>query len=161
LALVKSAWTEAITHDPAGTYICTGHQQPGRPSLGSWLSYGLGSENQNLPGFVVMTPSWSAKRDAQALYNRLWGSGFLPSKHQGVALRPKGDPVLYLSNPPGVSAESRRKMLDTLAKLNQKQLDETADPETQARIAQYEMAFRMQTSVPELVDISKEPKHDL
>jgi hypothetical protein len=161
VALIKSVWTEAINHDPAVTYICTGHQLPGRPSLGSWLSYGLGSENSDLPAFVVMTPSWSAKRDAQALYNRLWGSGFLPSKHQGVALRPRGDPVLYLSNPPGVSAESRRKMLDTLAKLNQKQADEMADPETQARIAQYEMAFRMQTSVPELMDIRKEPKHIL
>jgi hypothetical protein len=161
LAIVKSVWTEAINHDPAVTYICTGHQQPGRPSLGSWLSYGLGSENQNLPGFVVMTPSWSAKRDAQAIYNRLWGSGFLPSKHQGVALRAKGDPVLFLSDPPGVSPEARRRTLDTLAKLNQKHFDEAADPETQARIAQYEMAFRMQTSVPELMDISKEPRHIL
>src|SRR5436309_470100 len=161
MCVIKSVWTEAINHDPAVTYICTGHQQPGRPSLGSWLSYGLGSENSDLPAFVVMTPSWSAKRDAQALDNRLWGAGFLPSKHQGVALRPKGDPVLYLSNPPGVSAESRRKMLDTLAKLNQKHLDEVADPETQARIAQYEMAFRMQTSVPELMDLSKERKETL
>src|SRR5436190_1644238 len=161
LALIKSVWTEAINHDPAVTYICTGHQLPGRASLGSWLSYGLGTENADLPAFVVMTPSWSAKRDAQALYNRLWGSGFLPSKHQGVALRARGDPVLYLSNPPGVSTESRRKMLDTLAKLNQKTADETADPETQARIAQYEMAFRMQTSVPELMDVKKEPKHIL
>jgi Protein of unknown function (DUF1501) len=161
LTIIKSVWTEAINHDPAVTYICTGSQLPGRPSLGSWLSYGLGTENQDLPAFVVMTPSWSAKRDAQAIYNRLWGAGFLPSKHQGVALRPKGDPVLYLSNPPGVTPDSRRRMLDTLARLNQKQFDETADPETQARIAQYEMAFRMQTSVPELVDVSKEPKHIL
>src|SRR5205823_1362891 len=161
LAVIKSVWTEAINHDPAVTYICTGHQLPGRASLGSWLSYGLGSANENLPAFVVMTPSWSAKRDAQALYNRLWGSGFLPSKHQGVALRPRGDPVLYLSNPPGVSAEARRRTLDTLARLNQKRFEETADPETQARIAQYEMAFRMQRSVPELMDVSKEPKHVL
>src|SRR5712672_3454381 len=140
LAIVKTVWTEAINHDPAVTYICTGHQLPGRPSLGAWLSYGLGTENQDLPAFVVMTPSWSAKRDAQAIYNRLWGSGFLPSKHQGVALRPRGDPVLFLTNPPGVSTETRRRMLDWLARMNQKQLDELADPETQARIAQYEMA---------------------
>src|SRR5262245_60420611 len=161
ISFIKSVHTEAINHDPAVTYICTGHQLPGRASLGSWLSYGLGSANDNLPAFVVMTPSWSAKREAQALYNRLWGSGFLPSKHQGVALRPKGDPVLYLSNPPGVSSEARRRTLDTLAKLNQKHLEATADPETLARIAQYEMAFRMQTSVPELMDVSKEPKHVL
>src|SRR5438105_7507195 len=161
LAVIRSVYTEAINHDPASTYILTGNQVPGKPSIGAWLSYGLGSEAENLPAFVVMTPSWSAKRDAQALYQRLWGSGFLPSKHQGVALRPRGDPVLYLSNPPGVSAEARRRPLDTLARLHQKTADETADPETQARIAQYEMAFRMQTSVPELMDVKKEPKHIL
>jgi hypothetical protein len=161
IALIKTVWTEAINHDPAVTYICTGHQLPGRPSLGSWLSYGLGSMNQNLPAFVVMTASWSSKVDAQALYNRLWGSGFLPSKHQGVALRPNGDPVLYLSNPPGVDAATRRKMLDALSHLNQKEFATFADPETQARIAQYEMAFRMQTSVPELISIADEPKHVL
>jgi hypothetical protein len=157
LAFIKSVNTEAINHDPAVTYICTGQQMPGRPSLGAWLSYGLGTENQNLPAFVVMTATWTGRKEAQALYNRLWGSGFLPSKHQGVALRSQGDPVLFLNNPDGVSPETRRRMLDSLARLNQKQLDETADPETQARIAQYEMAFRMQSSVPELMDLSKEP----
>ncbi len=157
LCVIKSVWTEAINHDPAVTYICTGHQIPGRPSLGAWLSYGLGSQTRDLPAFVVMTPSWSAKNDPQALYNRLWGAGFLPSRHQGVALRAQGDPVLFLSNPAGVSAATRRRMLDALARLNQKQADEVADPETQARIAQYEMAFRMQTSVPELMDLSREP----
>jgi hypothetical protein len=161
IALIKSVHTEAINHDPAVTYICTGNQLPGRPSLGAWLSYGLGAENQNLPAFVVMTATWTGRKDAQAIYNRLWGSGFLPSKHQGVALRSQGDPVLFLSNPPGVDAAARRRTLDALARLNQKQFAETADPETQARIAQYEMAFRMQTSVPELTDISREPKHVL
>jgi hypothetical protein len=161
IAIVKSVWTEAINHDPAVTYICTGSQIPGRPSLGAWLGYGLGTANQNLPTFVVMTASWTGRKEAQAIYNRLWGSGFLPSKHQGVALRSKGDPVLFLSNPPGVSSETRRKMLDALARLNQKQLDEVADPETQTRISQYEMAFRMQSSVPDLMDLSKEPKHVL
>src|SRR5437667_11598700 len=107
--------------------------------MGAWLSYGLGSLNQNLPSFVVMTASWTGRKEAQAIYNRLWGSGFLPSKHQGVALRSQGDPVLFLSNPPGVDAQTRRRMLDALARLNQKQLDEVADPETRARIAQYEM----------------------
>jgi hypothetical protein len=161
LALIKTVWTEAINHDPAVTYICTGHQIPGRPSIGAWLSYGLGKESQNLPAFVVMTASWTGRKEAQAIYNRLWGSGFLPSKHQGVALRSSGDPVLFLSNPPGVSPETRRRMLDSLHRLNQKQLDDVADPETQARMAQYEMAFRMQSSVPELMDLTKEPKHIL
>lgn len=159
ICLIKSVWTEAINHDPAITYICTGHQLPGRPSLGAWLSYGLGTMNDNLPAFVVMTPSWTGRKEAQALFNRLWGSGFLPSKHQGVALRSTGDPILFLANPPGVDASTRRRMLDGLARLNQHQFDAVADPETQTRIAQYEMAFRMQTSVPDLVDLSKEPKH--
>jgi Protein of unknown function (DUF1501) len=158
ICLLKAVHTEAINHDPAITYICTGQQIPGRPSLGAWLSYGLGAETDNLPAFVVMTPSWTGRKDAQALYNRLWGSGFLPSKHQGVALRAQGDPVLYLSNPAGVSPTTRRRMLDTLARLNQKHLDEVADPETQARIAQYEMAFRMQSSVPGLMDLGQEPR---
>jgi hypothetical protein len=158
IALVQTVHTEAINHDPAVTYICTGQQIPGRPSLGAWLSYGLGCVTQDLPAFVVMTPSWTGRKEAQAIYNRLWGSGFLPSKHQGVALRAKGDPVLYLSNPAGVTSTTRRRMLDALARLNQKHLDEVADPETRARIAQYEMAFRMQTSVPELMDLSKEPR---
>jgi hypothetical protein len=161
LCLIKSVWTEAINHDPAVTYICTGNQIPGRPSLGAWLSYGLGTMNQNLPEFVVMTASWTGRKEAQAIYNRLWGSGFLPSKHQGVALRSKGDPVLFLSNPPGVDGETRRKTLDAIARLNQLHYERMADPETQTRIAQYEMAFRMQTSVPELTDLTKEPKHIL
>jgi hypothetical protein len=158
LAVVRSVWTEAINHDPAITYICTGNQIPGRPSLGSWLSYGLGSLSEDLPAFVVMTPSWTGRKEAQALFNRLWGAGNLPSKHQGVALRTSGDPVLYLRDPDGVSRTARRRMLDTLNRLNQKQFDAMADPETQARIAQYEMAFRMQSSVPELMDLSKEPR---
>src|SRR5215468_2007964 len=150
LAVIRSVYTEAINHDPASTYILTGNQVPGKPSIGAWLSYGLGSEAENLPAFVVMTPRWSAKRDAQALYQRLWGSGFLPSKHQGVALRAKGDPVLYINNPPGVDPTVRRTMLDGLAKLNATTLQNSGDPEIQTRIAQYEMAFRMQTSIPEL-----------
>jgi len=158
LAVIKTVYTEAINHDPASTFILTGSQVPGKPSIGAWISYGLGSEAENLPAFVVMTPRWSAKRDAQALYQRLWGSGFLPSRHQGVALRPKGDPVLFLGNPPGVDAAARRTMLDGLAKLNQTTYELSGDPEVQTRIAQYEMAFRMQTSVPELTDISREPK---
>jgi hypothetical protein len=156
LAVVKTVWTEAINHDPAVTYICTGQQQPGRPSLGAWLSYGLGTMNENLPAFVVMTPSWTGRKEAQALFSRLWGAGLLPSKHQGIALRSGGEPILFLGNPPGVDPATRRRMLDGLAKLNQKEFDAVADPETQARIAQYEMAFRMQTSVPELVNLAQE-----
>ncbi|MEZ6044349.1 MAG: DUF1501 domain-containing protein [Planctomycetaceae bacterium] len=161
LAVIKTVNTEAINHDPAITYIQTGSQLPGRPSLGAWLSYGLGTMNRDLPEFVVLNSSWSAKRDAQALYNRLWGSGWLPSKHQGVALRSTGDPVLYLSNPQGVSGSTRRRMLDSLAALNEKKFEEVGDPEINARISQYEMAFRMQTSVPDLVDITDEPEHIL
>ncbi len=161
IALIQTTWTEAINHDPAVTYICTGNQLPGRASLGSWLSYGLGAMNQNLPAFVVMTASWSSQTDAQALYNRLWSAGFLPSKYQGVALRSTGDPVLFLSNPSGVDKTVRRRTLDAINRLNHKEYDSFADPETQARISQYEMAFRMQTSVPELADVSNEPKHVL
>ncbi|MFM1941520.1 MAG: hypothetical protein RI897_502 [Verrucomicrobiota bacterium] len=161
IALIKTVHTEAINHDPAITYICTGHQLPGRASLGSWLSYGLGSMNQNLPTFVVMTPTWTGRKEAQALYNRLWGSGFLASKHSGVSLRSAGDPVLYLSNPPGVESGQRRRMLDHLEKFNQRTLESFGDPETQTRIDQYEMAFRMQSSVPELTDISGESKATL
>jgi hypothetical protein len=161
ITVIRTVHTEAINHDPAVTFICTGSQLPGRPSLGAWLSYGLGSENSDLPAFIVMTATWSSKRDAQAIYNRLWGTGFLPSRHQGTALRAQGDPVLFLSNPDGVDGSLRRRMLDTLGRLNQKEAEEVGDPETQARIAQYEMAFKMQTSVPELTDISKEPKHIL
>ncbi|MCO6459366.1 MAG: DUF1501 domain-containing protein [Pirellulaceae bacterium] len=161
LAIVRSVYTEAINHDPAITYICTGHQLPGRASLGAWLSYGLGSLNDDLPAFVVMTPSWTGRKEAQALYNRLWGAGFLPSRHQGVALRSQGDPVLFLSNPPGVDQEGRRRALDRLARFNQRTYERFADPETQTRIEQHEMAFRMQSSVPELTDISGEPQHVL
>ncbi|AMV40673.1 DUF1501 domain-containing protein [Planctomyces sp. SH-PL62] len=161
IAMIKTTWTEAINHDPAVTYICTGNQLPGRASLGSWLSYGLGTLNQDLPSFVVMTPSWFSKASPQAIYNRLWSAGFLPSKYQGVALRAAGDPVLFLSNPGGVDASVRRRSLDAINRLNQKEYETFADPETQARIAQYEMAFRMQSSVPDMADISNEPKHIL
>lgn len=161
IALIRSVNTEAINHDPAITYICTGHQLPGRASLGAWLSYGLGTMNEDLPTFVVMTPTWTGRKDAQALYNRLWGSGFLPSEFQGVALRSAGDPVLFLTNPPGVSPELRRRMIDRLAQFNQQTYQQIGDPETLTRIEQAEMAFRMQSSVPELTDISGEPKHIL
>ena len=157
LCVIKTMHTEAINHDPAVTYICTGSQIPGRASLGSWLSYGLGTANRNLPAFVVMTPSWTRGND-QALYQRLWGSGFLPGQHAGVSLRSQGDPVLFLPNPPGVDAQTRRRMLDALARLNQRQLEEVGDPDTRTRIEQYEMAFRMQTSVPELLNIASEPQ---
>jgi hypothetical protein len=129
--------------------------------MGAWLSYGLGTANEDLPTFVVLHSTWSAKRDAQALYARLWGAGWLPTRHQGVSLRSTGDPVLYLTNPPGVSEATRRQMLDRLAQLNRKTYDQIGDPETNARIAQYEMAYRMQTSVPELTDISAEPQNIL
>lgn len=161
LTFVKSVHTEAINHDPAITYIQTGSQIPGRPSMGAWLSYGLGSMNKDLPSFVVLHSSWSAKRDAQALYERLWGAGFLPSKHAGVSLRSKGDPVLYLSNPDGINPNTRRSMLDSLAELNQMRFEAINDPEISTRISQYEMAYRMQTSIPELTDISDEPQHVL
>lgn len=159
LALVRTVNTEAINHDPAITYIQTGFQQPGRPCMGAWLSYGLGAANQNLPAFIVMISS--GKESDQPLYTRLWSSGFLPSEHQGVQFRGMSDPVFYLSNPPGVDAVTRRRMLDGMAKLNQKQYEEFADPEINTRIAQYEMAYRMQTSVPELTDVSKESAETL
>ena len=161
LCVVKSMYTEAINHDPAITFIQTGSELPGRPSTGAWISYGIGSPNQDLPAFVVLTSRLAAGSATQALFSRLWGSGWLPTKHQGVALRSSGDPVLYLSNPPGVSAATRRKMLDGLSALNQQHLSQQGDPEIAARTAQYEMAFKMQTSVPELIDISKEEKHVL
>ena len=161
ITIIKTLNTEAINHDPAITFIQTGTQQPGRPSMGAWLSYGLGNANQDLPAFVVLHSAWSSKRDAQALYARLWGTGFLSTRHQGVSLRSSGDPVLYLSNPPGVSSSTRRRMLDALARLNRKQYQTIGDPEINTRIAQYEMAYRMQTSVPELTDLSSEPKHVL
>lgn len=155
LCFVRSAFTEAINHDPAITFFQTGSQLAGRPSMGAWLSYGLGSENQNLPAFVVLI---SKDRTEQGLYARLWGNGFLPSVHQGVQFRSGKEPVLYLANPDGVCADSRRKMLDRLAELESLQQERTGDPEIAARVAQYEMAYRMQTSVPEVMDVSKEPK---
>jgi hypothetical protein len=154
LCFVKSLYTEAINHDPAITFFQTGSQLAGRPSMGSWLSYGLGSMNENLPAFVVLI---SKDRIDQPLYARLWGNGFLQSIHQGVQFRSGKDPVLYLANPDGISAESRRKMLDRLAELNHLQEERTGDTEIENRIAQYEMAYRMQTSVPEVMDLSKEP----
>ncbi|MGE0756178.1 MAG: DUF1501 domain-containing protein [Pirellulaceae bacterium] len=161
LAFLYSVHTNAINHDPAVTFIQTGRELPGWPSLGAWLAYGLGVETQELPNYVVMTPTWTGRKSAQALYSRLWGTGFLPPNLQGVALRAQGDPVLFIKNPPGVDGPTRRKMLDGLAELNQMQLQQYGDPETAARIAQYEMAFRMQTSVPELTNITSEPQHVL
>src|SRR6266568_597168 len=156
IAVIRTMQTEAINHDPAIAFIQPGFQQPGRPCMGAWLSYGLGSANRNLPTFVVMISN--GKESDQPLYTRLWSAGFLPSEYQGVQFRGKGDPVLYLSNPPGISAEARRRMLDGLARLNAKRYETFSDPEINTRIAQYEMAYRMQTSVPELTDISKEPE---
>ncbi|MBT5885871.1 MAG: DUF1501 domain-containing protein, partial [Planctomycetaceae bacterium] len=161
LAVIRTVNTEAINHDPAITYIQTGSQLPGRPSTGAWLSYGLGSMNENLPAFVVLHSTVNGGFGGQALYARLWGSGWLSTRHQGVSLRSTGDPVLYLSNPNGISSKMRRKMLDRLALLNQDRFDDVGDPEIQSRIAQYEMAYRMQTSVPELTDISGETQSTL
>ena len=158
ITLVKSVHTNAINHDPACTFVMTGREVPGYASIGSWLAYGLGSENNDLPAFVVMTPRFNEASNGQALFSRMWGSGFLPTRHTGVVLRNVGDPVLYLPDPDGVTRTSRRKMLDALARLNQRQFEQTGDPETQSRIAQYEMAFRMQRSVPDLTDLSKEPQ---
>jgi len=157
LCFIRSVNSEAINHDPAITYLQTGHQQPGRPSFGSWISYGLGAENSDLPAFVVLISRGTAVSPADPLYARLWGSAFLPSNHQGVCFRSSGDPVLYLSNPDGVSGDDRRRMLRTLGRLNHLQYTETLDPEINTRIAQYEMAYRMQTSVPELTDLKNEP----
>lgn len=156
ICLVRSMHTEAINHDPAITFIQTGSQQPGRPSLGAWLSYGLGSEAEDLPAFIVLISHGSGKDSNQGLLERLWGSGFLPSNHQGVKLRGSGDAVLYLSDPPGIDRDLRRTMLDSLTKLNQRQLAQSGDPEIATRISQYEMAFRMQSSVPDLTDLSRE-----
>ena len=161
LAMIRTVHTEAINHDPAITFCQTGHQLAGRPSIGSWLSYGLGSENRDLPAYVVLTSFGSGRPNDQPLYDRLWSSGFLPTRHQGVKFRNTGDAVLYLSNPPGVGTATRRRTLDRLNTLNRERLSQVGDPEIATRIAQYELAFRMQSSVPELLDVSKEPKHVL
>ncbi len=157
ICVVKSLFTEAINHDPAITFIQTGSQVAGRPCIGSWVSYGLGCETDNLPAFVVMISRGTGRKVDQPLYDRLWGSGFLPTAYQGVKFRSDGDPVLYLSNPPGVDAKVRRSMLDDIRELNEINLKEFSDPEIVTRVSQYEMAYRMQTSVPELTDLSKEP----
>lgn len=161
LCLIKSMHTEAINHDPAMTFFQTGAQLAGRPSMGSWISYGLGSGNRNLPTFVAMSSRGSGRPSCQPLYDRLWGSGFLPTVHQGVKLRGQGDPVLFLSDPQGIDRELRRTMLDDLARLNAQHHEQFGDPEIETRIAQYELAFRMQSSVPELLDLTDEPRHVL
>src|SRR5262249_44891438 len=148
--------TDAINHDPAVTFFQTGFQIAGRPSIGAWISYGLGSENQDLPAFVVMVSQGAGA--SQALADRQGGSRFLPTKDQGVKFRSGGDPVLYLSNPPGYSGQARRRFLDDLSKLNELNLKQYQDPEIATRIAQYELAYKMQSSVPELADLSKEPE---
>ena len=158
LSFVKSMHTEAINHDPAVTFFQTGAQLAGRPSIGSWISYGLGSDSQDLPSFVVMVSMGTGAPGGQPLYDRLWGSGFLPTRYQGVKFRSVGDPVLYLSNPPGLNRTGRRRFLDDLARLNQLKAKEYQDPEINTRISQYEMAYRMQASVPELTDLSDEPE---
>jgi len=158
LALIKSTSTTAINHDPGKTLFCTGTEIPGKASMGAWLSYGLGRMNENLPDFIVLNSAfWSGdSQNVQGLYSRLWGSGFLPSKHQGVPFQPSGDPVLFLSNPSSVSPKTRGKMLDLVTKLNEEEMAKFGDPEIQTTIAQQEMAFRMQASVPDLTDLTKE-----
>jgi hypothetical protein len=160
LCIIRSMHTEAINHDPAITFLQTGSQIAGRPSMGSWLHYGLGSMNSDLPAFVAMSSRGSGKT-GQPLYDRLWGAGFLPARYQGVKFRNQGDPVLDIYDPPGISREMRRRMLDTLKKLNEKRMRSAGDPEIGARVAQYELAYRMQTSVPELLDFSDEPEHTM
>ncbi|MCI4648356.1 DUF1501 domain-containing protein [Phaeodactylibacter sp.] len=159
LCIVKSMYTEAINHDPAITFFQTGSQQPGRPSIGSWLSYGLGSDNENLPAFTVLLSRGTGRPNGQPLYSRLWGNGFLHSLHQGVQFRAAKDPVLYLNDPAGLGRSGRRKMLDKLEALNSMHHEETQDPEIQSRIAQYEMAYRMQTSVPDVMSVEDEPDY--
>jgi hypothetical protein len=161
LCVIRSMNTEAINHDPAITYFQTGNQQPGRPSLGAWLDYGLGTMNENLPAFIVLVSIASDGGAGQGLLARLWGSGFLPSRHQGVKLRSGGEPVLYLDNPPDISRERRRSALDTIASLNRLRHEEVRDPEIETRIAQYEMAYRMQASVPETMDLAGETAETL
>jgi hypothetical protein len=156
ICIVRSMYTEAINHDPAITFIQTGNQQSGRPSMGAWMSYGLGSENKNLPAFVVLTSR--GKGNSQGLYSKLWSSGFLDSRHQGVLLRSGKDPVLYLNDPDGVTREDKRLFLDQVATLNEKHFEDKGDNEIMSRVAQYEMAYRMQMSVPEVMEINKEPE---
>ncbi|MBL8214412.1 MAG: DUF1501 domain-containing protein [Bryobacterales bacterium] len=158
LTVMRTMHTDAINHDPAITFIQSGSQQPGRPSMGAWVSYGLGSDNENLPAFVVLLSQANALNVDQPLFSRLWGNGFLPSNHQGVRFRAGAEPVLYLEDPPGISRDTRRQMLDVVGKLNQMRADAYHDPEIETRISQYEMAYRMQTSVPDLMDLSKEPE---
>jgi hypothetical protein len=160
ICVVRSMHTEAINHDPAITFFQSGSQLPGRPSMGAWVDYGLGRLNENLPSFVVLV-SVNAKRAGQGLLARLWGSGFLPSGHQGVQFRSAGEPVLYLNDPPGVTRERRRLMIDGIADLNRLQLAQSGDPEIETRISQFEMAYRMQRSVPELMELGGEPAHVL
>jgi len=161
ICLVRSMHTEAVNHAPGVTFFQTGAQVPGRPSMGAWVSYGLGCETENLPAFVVMTSSDKAKSCGQLFFDYYWGSGFLPSRYQGVKFRNAGQPVPYLFNPKGVSRKARRMLLDDLAEMNAQHLQDYGDPEIDTRIAQYEMAFRMQTSVPDLIDFSDEPKRIL
>ncbi|MEZ0325255.1 MAG: DUF1501 domain-containing protein [Fimbriimonas sp.] len=156
LCIIKSMWTEAINHDPATTFLQTGSMLPGRPSMGAWLSYGLGSMNEDLPTYVVLHSKVTSNKPNQAVYPRLWGTGFLPSEYQGVSLRSQGDPVLYLNDPDGLDRKTRRTMLDGVDALNQLSLKAFGDPEIAARIKQYELAYRLQASVPDLMDLSKE-----
>ncbi len=157
MCVIKSMNTEAINHDPAITFFQTGNQISGRPSSGSWVAYGLGTANRDLPAYVVLTSKGTGRPDDQPLYDRLWGSGFLPTQYQGVKFRNQGDPVLFLSNPPGVDRATRREMLDEVGDLNRIERSTSGDPEIDTRISQYELAFRMQSSVPDLTDVSKEP----
>ena len=161
LCFIKSMKTEAINHDPAITFCQTGFQLAGRPSIGAWVAYGLGSENQDLPGYVVMVSRGTGRAAGQPLYDRLWGSGFLPTKYQGVKLRGGKEPVLYLDNPHGCTTQLRREMLDGINKLNQQRFEQVGDPEILTRIAQYELSFRMQSAVPDLTDISDESEATL
>ena len=158
ICLVKSVHTEAINHDPGITFINTGSQIPGLPSLGAWCNYGLGSNNRNMPGYIVMLSQGNGKNPGQPIFSRLWGSGFIPSSHQGVQLRGGGAPILYLDNPKGIDRKSRRKMLDDIAKLNAMRLEQSGDPEIATRNFQYDMAYRMQASAPEITDLSDEPE---
>ena len=161
ITVINSMHTDAINHDPGITLINTGSQIPGRPSLGSWASYGLGSTNSNMPAYIVLISQGNGKNPGQPIFSRLWGSGFLPSQHQGVLMRSGKNPLLYLNDPPGIERSTRRRMLDDLAQLNKENYQKFEDPEIETRIAQYEMAFRMQTSVPELADLSGETQHVL